>query len=168
MDLLKKNKVLITITGILIIMNVALMATMWFGGPRPPHGAPPPPLPPEEFIARELNLSGQQRDQFRTEQEHHFAKIKDAHEEAQKLKSDGYKFITGTNPDTAQAMECYRKACALMLELDRETMHHFIRLRSYLQPEQVEKFDKVLTEMFTKMPPPRILPAHPGEGPMNR
>jgi protein CpxP len=148
-----KNKILVWAVVLLIIVNVAVLTTIWLlhNKQRPGRGTP------ADYLVKELSLNNDQQNKLHElAKEHHSqsqeirGRIKDARHQLFKLLQQ---------PDVTDSI---KKAAAgnvakNLEELDLLTFNHFQKVRIICTPAQQKKFDEIIEdvlEMIASGPPP--------------
>ncbi|RYY88220.1 MAG: hypothetical protein EOO15_09650 [Chitinophagaceae bacterium] len=154
------NWVAIGVTA-LVLLNIALMATIWLqqrsdkpgnAGPRPGDRNP---------LASELRFDSAQRKAFDTLRAKHFALNQQYRENMRALKDqyfDGIK--TGAAPDQQIAAQI----AALQTTIDSTTYRHFAEVRALCSDDQKEDFDRLLRRIINAVGRPGQRP-HDRQGP---
>lgn len=151
-----KNKILTAAVILLMLANVALMATLWWHHRSPRH---PGRGTPADYLVKELGLNTDQQNKLKElASEHHQQsekireKIKDARHEL---------FSLLQQPGTSDSI---KKSAAdnvskQLEELDLLTFDHFQQVRALCTPEQQKKFDAIIEDVLEMIasgsPPPR-------------
>lgn len=166
MDIMQKNRLLIWLVVILVLINLLSVGTFWFGFffHKPPQMRPF--RGPEEMIERELGLTEQQKAGMRQEMHKHFESVRVILDSVKTLKREAFALITQHPEDTVQAEILLKKTADCLIEADRMRYKHFLTLRKMCSPEQQKSFDRLLQDMLQEMPPPR--PEMFGKPPVNQ
>lgn len=148
-----KNKILTGAVILLMLANVALMATLWW------HHRPqrqPERRAPADYLVKELGLNNEQQNKLKAlASEHHLqsekikGKIKDARHQLFSLLQH-----SGTSDSTKKAAA--DSVSKQLEELDLLTFDHFQQVRAFCTPDQQKKFDEIIEdvlEMIASGPP---------------
>ncbi|MFN7118161.1 MAG: Spy/CpxP family protein refolding chaperone [Saprospiraceae bacterium] len=139
----KKTTPYIIIVAILVLMNLATLATLWLR----PMGPPPPGRPgAERFLVHELKLSPEQVNQFQQLREQHFAQTQALEREVRDGRRRIIEQLAKNPPDTAAAHAITRQNQANLVVLDSLLIQHFLQLRTICTPAQQEKLGRVFQE----------------------
>jgi len=135
---------------VLFSLNIALIAGILFKNNRPKH---PPKL--SYFLETELNLSVEQKTEYRRMRIAHFRERDQNHREMQQLKDDFFSNM-GKNLSSEEISVLADKISEKYVEMDISTFKHFSKLRSICNEEQKLKFDEVIrVALHRRGPPPR-------------
>jgi Spy/CpxP family protein refolding chaperone len=156
MDYLKKNRLLILIIAVLLLVNVGTISFILFfrgEGDRFPgkkgRGAV------VAFIEKELHLSDAQKEQFARLREEHFGKT----ETLMREQHEARKAMLGLlREDTVDVNEMHRMAAVMgqkETELAVSTFEHFRALRSLCSPDQQREFDAIIQDVLKMTRPSR-------------
>jgi protein CpxP len=156
MDYLKKNRVLILVIAVLLLVNVGTISFMFFfrgngdesRGQRGRFAVDP-------YIENELHLSNIQQQQFADLRKEHFSKA----EALIRGKHELRKAMLGLLKDSTVNEDRVQRTAAAIgtkeTELAVATFEHFRSLRSLCSPEQQQKFDTIIQDVLKMTKPPR-------------
>jgi protein CpxP len=166
MNFFTKIRVTTWIIGLLVLLNVLTLGTIWFQQfRRPPM---PPPLQDQRsenqqrFLERELGLTEQQSQQFQTLREQFLLQSNAIMQEIHQLRKTMTDELFSTSPDTQKAQKLAEESGAKHAELELLLFHHFLELKAVCQPAQQEKFQTLMRNLLDMMKPPEP-PGPPGE-----
>jgi Spy/CpxP family protein refolding chaperone len=168
-----KNKILYVILGILIILNIISIGSMWMmrGGDRmhSPYGLGGPHMqqspemqrqpgihPPKDgkmFLAEELNFTPEQIEKFTKLRDEHFTSSRKILEEMHKSMDDMMEQLKSKDGNT-KAEEYASQTAAKHKELQLSAYKHFKSVRDLCDEKQKEKFDSILKDIARMMAPP--------------
>ncbi len=156
MDYLKKNRVLILVIAILLLVNVGTISfILFFRGDGDGFPAKRGRFAVDPFIEEELHLSETQQQQFATLRKEHFSKAEALIREKHELR----KAMLGLlREDTVNEDQMHRMAAAIGMkesELAVATFEHFRSLRSLCSPDQQQKFDTIIQDVLKMTRPSR-------------
>ena len=158
MDYIKKNKLLLAIIGILVVLNIATVSFIMLAPMR--FGQPPKGDPVQRFIEQELNLSADQNNKIADLREEFIKNGKygpAADADAKRALFDLLK-----NPNVSEEDIRQRATGIGQLETDRSLAiyRHFRMIRALCTPEQQRKFDSFISDVLMRMggPPGRPEP----------
>jgi Spy/CpxP family protein refolding chaperone len=168
MDFLIKSKILYIIIGILIVLNILSIGTLWVWKIKDRHHPPPMsqshmPKDGKMFLMKELNLSKTQSDEMDKLRDEHFKKVGPIVENIHKLKDE--LFAQMPLKDSNKSVEITNKIGAKQAELELETFNHFQKVRNILDDSQKQKFDILIKDIVKPEGPPPFPPGLPGEHP---
>jgi protein CpxP len=149
MDYIKKNRLLLSIIAVLVILD---LATVWFilFGPRPP-GPPRGGEPPERLIEHELGFSPEQMNRYTDLREEFFRKGRvkaEAQASAREALLDLLK-----NQDVSEDEIRQRASVIGNIETGRsiDVYEHFRAVRAICSPEQQRKLDAIIRDILMKV-----------------
>ncbi|MCX6163901.1 MAG: hypothetical protein NTU73_03405 [Ignavibacteriae bacterium] len=173
METTTKNKVLYIVLGLLVVLNIVSIGSMWMmrskdrmhppfgpGGPgmQPPFGMHQqhPGMPPfrdgKMFLAEELKFTTEQNEKFAKLRDEHFTSSRKLIEEMHKSMDDMMEQLKSKDGD-AKAEEYAVKTSAIQKELQLIAYRHFKSIRDICDEKQKEKFDVILKDITKMMAP---------------
>lgn len=164
MEISKKSILLIVIIGILILLNVASLTTLWVWKFRAPFPFPFPmneklPSPKGRLIfEKELNFSKQQLDAVDKLREEHFAGVQKIMDDIRKNKDELFALLK--NPDSLKVNDLTGKIGNDQKEMERAIFNHFQKIRNLCDEKQKAKFDEIFKEIINPGPPHPEGPRH--------
>lgn len=171
-----KQKILLTLVGILLIVNITTLTFLWLQYNR--HGRPAPGMGTRDFIIREVGLSPAQQLQYDSLRNIHRNNIFELNEENRKLHDQMFQNIGASSIDSIRLDSMALKLSQNEVKMQRLTIFHFRELRNILDSKQQIKFDKILQKAIRLinrqvqprpggMPPPHEggRRARPSDGP---
>jgi len=174
MDYFSKNRLAFWGVGLLVIMNISALATVWFQQHRAQEllsrpesrRSEPPQHRVNQFLKDELKLTDVQAGQFAEYQKQHFDNARKIQDAIRDLKQELFHELSTRAPDTVKAEKLAAAIGVKQSELEKMTFHHFLGLKRLCTPEQQVKLDALFGEL-SRMLDPRHKPP-PGEGPPPR
>ena len=173
-------KILFFLVGLLMVANVALLATIWRRPARLPLPPPPPPMAgsrPPVNMREELQLTRDQDEQFRLLERTNRVAI----DSIKRLGRDARELFFA-NLHNANATAAQLDSMAGILgnyhkQIELQTFHHFASFRKLLDSKQQPVFDSVIGDVLRTLPeqphfkgdgsrrqgPPQGSPPPPGE-----
>jgi periplasmic protein CpxP/Spy len=144
----KQIKTAAFIVGLLVLLNIALVATIWLQQKpdRTPRGHPDA----QRILIKELSLNESQVRMFDSLRSEHFRNMADLREEMHKLKDRFFSTLgdtTGTPDSIASAIG------GVQTKMERATYRHFAAVRNICNPAQKQKFDGIIQEVLRSMAP---------------
>ena len=163
MDLLSKQKYLLWIIGILVILNLVTITFLWLGKPKQL------PAPPEikarlgDFIAKELRLTPAQKEKFNEYRQEHFDTTNYLSRQINDKKKEIMKEVFSTNPDKDKVHELAEEIGNLNVRQQEFLFNHFMKLKSALRADQVKRLKNLVHNSMRLSPPPKspALPLRP-------
>jgi Spy/CpxP family protein refolding chaperone len=147
MEDLKKIKTLWMTIIMLIIINLSVVAWMWFS-PQGMQGQMSP-----ERIERTLNFNRKQQEQFEVIKDKHFAEVTPIRDSITIIKSELIDYIKRDKPDKKIMEEKLNLLANKIIENEEKTLNHFTEVRGMCNDEQKVIFDNVMLEGFKKQGP---------------
>lgn len=167
MDYFNKKRWLFWGVLLLVLMNIASLATVWFQQRYHPGPLPPPGGPPQDrigmFLEHELGLTAAQAAAFKNLQKEHFQKTKALHDRIRDLKHELFNELAVAAPDTQKAESLTAEIGARQQELEKNTFYHFLALKRLCTPEQQKKLEQLFDELFRIIDPERRPPPPPDD-----
>jgi Spy/CpxP family protein refolding chaperone len=144
-----KPKIWITISVILLIINTFLLVFLWWGKK--------PPLMPrggaKDYLIKELSLTNSQIKEYDQLREEHMSTIQKLNENTHRLKDNMFDHLSAINIDTNKVNRLLQQIGENETAKDSITFYHFRTLRSILDKDQQQKFDKVIKNVLRMMAP---------------
>ena len=155
MDIIKKTRLLFWSVAILAVLNVSLLATIWFvqqpGEGRGTEISNSDQVQTEQFLNRELNLTGYQAMQLREMRREHRLRHMQLMRDQNQLRRNVYLQLSQNG--TAEADSLHKLIGLNQEEISRNTFRHFREIRNILTDEQRERFDRVMRRSSDRMNP---------------
>lgn len=160
MEFQKKNRIMIWTITVLLIMNIATLALLWFSQFKKPKPFPPPGTQESlmegvKFLEKELNLSEIQIQQFIESRNKHANQSKEIHDKIYRLKKEILDEVFKPVPDSLKIQRLRNEIGQQQSEFERYLFKHFLELKSYCRPEQQEKLKLFLNDIATMTRPPK-------------
>jgi hypothetical protein len=162
-----KVKLLTTLVVLLLLINVATIASIWrFIDPAHLRMMPPPPPGPKEFIISKLGLDEDQQKVFEELRKEHFEQMISLRDQIRGEKDAMYDQLKGNNPDTAITYQHIAKIMQYEERLEKITFEHFRKVREICNDEQKQHFDAIIDQVVHMvMRSPRGRPGDRMHGP---
>jgi Spy/CpxP family protein refolding chaperone len=159
---MESSKFLKIVIVILLIINIATLGFIYLQ--RPPHGFPPPPIDAGQYIAHELNFTGEQEEQFNILREENKSVIEELRK-ASKDFHDHFFDLLKTHPsDSLLVLQMADSIVLNQKQIELATFSHFQKVRALCTPEQQKKFDEIIKDALRMMAPhgrrPGMPPGH--------
>ena len=138
---------------ILILLNIGTLAFLWIQkspGMHPPHHGGGGPF---EFLSNELNLSEQQREQYKQLRDEHHSEVEGLQEAGREMRHQFFDQLHGASSDSLQVEKLATDIASNQRQIELITFHHFQKVRAICSPEQQKKFDDVIDEALRMMAP---------------
>jgi len=175
MDLLSRNRILTAGIIALTLLNIAVLATLWWQNTRPPLPRPAGRAggdAPGEFMVRRLALTGEQQQRFGELRTVYRNEADSIERDMWAVRRELYDALrSGDAPDTFLVRRTDELG-RLEAALQRATFRHFHELRSLCDSVQRPKLDALLRDVFERgsrglppVGPPVMVPGGGGERP---
>jgi Spy/CpxP family protein refolding chaperone len=162
---MNKNKLIIIIVGLLILLNVTTLAFIAFNqnnrkGPPPPHPQGQPGDRPDPFI-KEMGFTEQQLVNFEAVKEKHMRRNEEINREIRLKYSAYYGQLKTTQTDQSEALAALDTILLLHKKLAVSNYEHFEEIKKLCTEEQLSKFNTLIEEVGkqfsadNKPPPPK-------------
>jgi periplasmic protein CpxP/Spy len=137
--------------GLLTLLNVALLVTIW---QKPPHGPMSHAPRPADRIIHELNFTHDQQNEFeKLKRQHHDAML-DLQSEGRALRDEFFELLKQENPDQAAVTEKVKAIAKNQEDIEMVTFNHFQQVRKLCNPEQQKRFDNMIKDLLHTMAGP--------------
>ncbi len=157
MDYFGKNKVLLGIIAVLIVIDLVTLGTLWWMVDRQTDVPPKPDVSPKEFIAKELQFSPEQQKQFDQLVLSHQRTSREILEQLRNAKRDFFALVQRPSVSdslvTAKAREIGRHES----ELGLVTLRHFQEIKGICAEQQSAKFDRIMQQVLQELSLPHPL-----------
>lgn len=144
------NKILIIAVVLLLIANIALVAFMvmgknknrtWHGGAKGD---------PSEMMAKELNMTEQQKKDHKLLKEEHFKNIKPLYDSMKAAKTAFFSLLKDSAVSDSTVNIYSQRISERQAAIDKLTFAHFKRIRNLFTTEQQPKFDAFVQKMMQR------------------
>lgn len=172
---------------ILVILNIILLATIWYPRLKSPEKKKQPQeikqtdvdktyRPEDEnketrakrltgFLQKELNFTQDQVDTFMRLREEHFQKADRNRRQSDDLRRELMELLLDDQLDSSRVEELAEKIGKRVAEHEKTVFYHFVELMKVCDLEQRPKYKTLLREILNQLRPPDHQP--PGERPRN-
>jgi len=164
MNTVKKNKWLIALAVILLLANGFTIAMFWLDRAKRP---PKPDGDAKDYVVRELKLTAQQQEQYRTLIKEHRSQADAIRPKVREAKEALFALLKQPNVSDS-AKQAAAHAVSVQTEmLDLVTLNHFQKIRALCTPEQQKRFDEIILDVVRMIgqPRPPMGPGGPGGPP---
>lgn len=144
------NKILTIAVVLLLITNIALVFFMfkekdkrssWYAGGKGD---------PSEMMAKELNMSEQQKKEHKDLKEEHFKNIKPLFDSLRAAKTAFFSLIKDSIVSDSMMNAYSQRISERQSIIDKFTFAHFKRIRNLFTAEQKPKFDEFVKKMMQR------------------
>lgn len=175
MDVFSKKRITGWAVVILVLLNLALLATIWINKPgkaEPRVKGQGQQTEPEdrlnqgqnrrleqqrrlaEFLIHELRFTRDQMKRFEALRHEHHQKARELKKKTMDLRKEMMNELLAEKPDRDKARALSRSIGETFREIEETTFDHFLDLVNLCQPDQKPKFKQLLHEILDMMKPP--------------
>lgn len=164
MNSASKNKLLIWCVVLLMIVNVAVIATIWLQHQK--ESVQPKKIIPGDFLIRELGLDKKQQEQFQGLRKEHQQQSVKTRGEIKNARDNFYKLLQKPTVNDSSKKSASAEIAKHLQEMDLITFDHFKKVRDMCTPDQQKRFDEIIEDVLRMMsgPPPPQNGKHPPNG----
>ena len=139
-----KNKILVWAVILLVIANIAVLATIWLthNKQRPERGTP------ADYLVKELGLNNEQQNKLRSLAEQHHERSLNIREQIKEARHDLFKLLKEPGVDDSTKKAAADNVAKNLEQLDLLTFDHFKEVRTICTPAQQKKFDEIIEEVL--------------------
>lgn len=150
MDYFTKNKIVFWAVVVLIVLNVLILSTIWFGrGKRRPPAGPGPGAPDGMRIMEEtLGLSREQAEVFEQIRERHFERTRFLNDRRHKMRIDIVDELFVDKPDAEKIERLLSELKEVQGEFDVTLFRHFEELRDQCTLEQKRELKSMFIHLL--------------------
>jgi len=142
------NKILAIAVILLLVTNTVLLIFIWKGKPR--HEPKRQPGNGFEMMAKELNMSEQQKNDYKKLREDHFASMRPLFDSIRQYRASFFKMVKDPNMND-DSVEAYSKHIAeKQAIIDKMTFEHFKKVRTLFTGDQQKQFDEYMQKMIQR------------------
>lgn len=138
-----KQKILIIALVVSVALNVGALATFVYRSVTKP--APPGPLRP---LARELDLTDEQREAMRARRERAFEEMEPLRRELHRKRGEVLALLKEPEVEAARRDKLFAEIADLQMQLELKAFENMCETRDLLRPEQRERFVGHIEERF--------------------
>ena len=147
-----KNKILVWAVVVLIIVNVAVLTTIWLlhNRQRPERGTP------ADYLVKELSLNNDQQNKLHELAKEHHRQSQEIRGQIKDARHELFKLLQQPNVSDSIKKAAADNVAKDLEQLDLLTFNHFQQVRSICNPDQQKKFDEIIEdvlEMIASGPP---------------
>jgi periplasmic protein CpxP/Spy len=155
-----KNKLLIWLVILLLTGNTASIAIFWLGKNKQSVAIKGTP---KEFLVKELQLNSRQQEELELLMIRHREETPELRKEIRQAKKDFFDLLKQQNIADSNLQAAAKNVSLSIEQLDLFTFAHFKKIRELCTPEQQDKFDRIIQQVTTMMPPPQRFNGPDGE-----
>jgi protein CpxP len=151
-----KNRPLIFIIAVLLLTNIAVLSYfLWFKNTDKPDrgGGKGPGI--ETPLQNEVGFNENQMAQYKQFREEQMKALKPMFEDMRKMKDSLFRMLSNENANDSVVNSIADGIAQKQKEMDLRMYNHFKRIRGLCTPDQLPKYDSVISRMMRKMGKPR-------------
>lgn len=171
-DFYSKNKWVGVITSVLLIANIITLTMLWAGNRNPAGNNVMPPHNSSafEFVVKELAMTEQQQNAYKTLRDEHQQQVKPLTDSLIAARNIFFSLLKDTLVTDSKLTDYNASSAKWQEKIELANFKHFQKIKSICTPAQQKKFDDIIEEVlkrFANRRPPREGHPHPGreEGP---
>ncbi len=139
---------------LLLLVNVAMLVFMLKGrNHRMDKGSQRQPM--FEMMSKELNMSDQQKNDFKKLREDHFNAIKPVFDSIHALRKSLFNLIKADSVSDSAVSQYSSLIADQQAIIDKMSISHFRKVRALFSGEQQKKYDDFVEKMFAQRHSPR-------------
>ena len=142
------NRILTIAVVILLLANILLVYFLVTAnkheGKRPGRGEP------FEMMAKELNMTEQQKKDFKQLKEDHFKNVRPLFDSVRAAKTAFFQLIKNPAANDSMLNAYEQRVTEQQAKLDRLTFDHFKKVRNLFTPEQQPRYDSFIQRMMQR------------------
>ena len=175
MDFYTRNRAGNWVLIILVVLNLALLATIWYPRLNPPQKEiqREQKKPDDDkryrkdeenrkqrdknlvgFLRRELNFTQEQVDKFMQLRDEHFQKTRQLRRQVDDLRREMMELLLDDQLDSSRVEQFVEKMGQKTTELEKTVFYHFVELMKVCDSEQKSKYKTLLREILNQLKPP--------------
>ena len=182
-DIYTRNRLTKWFILILVILNLALLATIWYPRLIPPKKEAVEPTKQDKkdkhnrvkrserlvgFLKKELNFTREQGDKFLQLREEHFQKTDQLRRQIDDLRKEMMDHLLEKEPDSAEVERLTVEMGKKMSDHEKMVFNHFLELMNLCDAEQKQKYRTLLREILHQLAPPKEPPPQKAHQPPPR
>lgn len=158
MDPFKLNRRLLYVIGILVILNLATLVTLWLGRPErqppagPERGSDQDQARIGQLLRDHLGFDQQQTDQYLKARQEHREQIKVLDDEIRELKRQMFSDVLRDYPEPTLSDSLLALTQKKQAIIEQLTFQHLLYLKRLCRPEQREKLSFLIQDLFRPKP----------------
>lgn len=145
---MKSSNKILTITVILLLVtNIALVAFMVMGKKKPEGKRPGGKGDPFEMMAKELNMTEQQKKEHLQFRDEYFKTVRPLFDSVRSAKAAFFALIKDTTVNGSMSDVYNKQISDIQFTIDKLTFEHFRRVRALYNGDQQKKYDELVQKM---------------------
>jgi Spy/CpxP family protein refolding chaperone len=161
MDVFSKNRLSFWGMAVLVVLNVVLLSTLWWGHiDRAPLQRPQGNGPARhyramtQFLQRELDLNAQQVEQLHTLFEQHVDQMSQVMQDMHEYRQAMHRALFAEDANSLQLTELSEQIGRKQAQVERLRFQHFKDMASLCDPSQQERLQGLVGEILLRAGPP--------------
>ena len=144
------NKILTVAVVLLLLVNIALVIFMMQGRKKGTDRGRGGKGDPTEIMAKELNMTEEQKKEHKLLKEEHLKNIKPLFDSVRAAKTAFFSLLKDSIVSDSVLTVYSNRISERQAAIDKQTFAHFKRIRNLFTPEQQPKFDEFLQKMMQR------------------
>ncbi len=137
---------------ILVVINIATLATLWYGRGGGKHHSPPNGGGgAAKFLIKELAFDSTQQQAYLALVAQHQQAVRDIREQVKDAKENYFNLLADSTASGEKIKAAIDKATTMEEQIDIKTFEHFKQVRALCNSEQKKKFDAIIKEVVGMM-----------------
>ncbi len=161
-----KNRFWIIMVIILVIMNIATIATFWFLRENDPAKRQGQGRGAMNFLVKELQLDSLQQEKFKDLREEHQQQMREVRTQIRDAKDAMFALLKSPEASDTIIEKASLVTAALEAKIDIITFRHFKKVRALCDSSQQIKFDSIISQVVKMIAPGPGGNRPPGPPPM--
>ena len=157
---MKNAKIYKLIIAVLVVLNLATLAFMWFNRPGR-EGLGRHEGEAASFLVKELGLSAEQQKEYQQLRHEHREILNKLTEQDKVLHQQFFELLLMEVPDTAKVHLFANVIAMNRNQMELVTYDHFSRINKILTPDQQKKFKLIFKDVLKMVLPPPLPPSPP-------
>ena len=138
--------------GLLVVINIALLVTIWFR-PGNKHNGPPQGGGPAPFIKEQLHLTAEQEKRFDEMRAAHHDSVERLRDKGRTLHNAYFDQLKNPNVDSKTIDSLAKEIADNQVQVEKVTFYHFKELRAMCDEKQKVMFDHIIGDVLARMSP---------------
>jgi hypothetical protein len=151
MEIKKKNKVLMWTVGILLVLNISTLSTIWIENHKEKkHRENYRSKNHREVLINELQLNKEQIQFYQQSRQQHWNQLLQKKKEILELKKEVHRTFFKASCDTVYIYQLIDSIGVMNAELERNNYEHFLELKEQLDSAQLNRFHEFMGELLQR------------------
>lgn len=151
MEIKKKNKVLMWTVGILLVLNISTLSTIWIENHKEKkHRESYRSKNHREVLINELQLNKEQIQFYQQSRKQHWNQLLLKKKEILDLKKEVHRAVFKASCDTVYIYQLIDSIGFMNAELERNNYQHFLEIKEQLDSAQLNRFHEFMGELLQR------------------